>query len=274
MKTRNGFVSNSSSSSFVVAFPKKPKNAKDVLEYMFNGKEGGIGLEYYDDGLSYNQVVNAVFEDIKSSSAKKADLKMIAEVLMSRYYYHTNIGGCRSYSTGGSFDELGGYWYNKLGRYFGFDQKAMNDLRDCYIDEETKDREFRDLENKIMSKFKKKQPKYAYKGGIDNYTKLPYTDEQIRKREEYDKALEDFKNTNPEYVAYNKERRNSTNDKWSKQEKLRNKVATKDAQNFLDDNKGKFIFVISYSDSDGEKGGLMEHSNIFRNVPHITISNH
>ena len=39
MKIRNGFVSNSSSSSFVVAFPVKPKDEKELLEIMFNNKE-------------------------------------------------------------------------------------------------------------------------------------------------------------------------------------------------------------------------------------------
>ena len=36
MKIRNGFVSNSSSSSFVVAFDKEPQNEKDVHKMMFN----------------------------------------------------------------------------------------------------------------------------------------------------------------------------------------------------------------------------------------------
>ena len=35
MKIRNGFVSNSSSSSFVVAFPREPKSVKDVKEILF-----------------------------------------------------------------------------------------------------------------------------------------------------------------------------------------------------------------------------------------------
>ena len=35
MKIRNGFVSNSSSSSFVVAFPREPKSLDDVKEILF-----------------------------------------------------------------------------------------------------------------------------------------------------------------------------------------------------------------------------------------------
>jgi hypothetical protein len=55
---------------------------------------------------------------------------------------------------------------------------------------------------------------------------------------------------------------------------LQEKIAEEDAQNFLDDNKGKFIFIISYSDNDGTQGCTMEHGNIFRNVPHVRISQH
>jgi hypothetical protein len=36
MKTRSGLVSNSSSSSFVVVFNKKPESAGDVKRQLFN----------------------------------------------------------------------------------------------------------------------------------------------------------------------------------------------------------------------------------------------
>ncbi|HMZ46899.1 MAG TPA: gliding motility-associated C-terminal domain-containing protein [Chitinophagaceae bacterium] len=43
MKIRNGFVSNSSSSSFIVLFPKEPKNATDVKNMLF--KEDKVARE-------------------------------------------------------------------------------------------------------------------------------------------------------------------------------------------------------------------------------------
>ena len=40
MKRRTGFVSNSSSSSFIVAFPHKPVDCKEMEELLFRGNPG------------------------------------------------------------------------------------------------------------------------------------------------------------------------------------------------------------------------------------------
>lgn len=275
MKHRNGFVSNSSSSSFIVAFFKKPRTVNAVLEFMFDGKEGGIGLEYYDNGLSYNQVSQIIYDDIKNGNAKKVNLKMLTEELMGRYYYHPN-DGCYSFCNGAYYDEFGGYWYYKLGRYFGSNQKLMNKLRDMQISEAKKDIELREKEKAIMAESKIKEPKnkWAYKDGIDDHTKKPYTKKEIKDRERYDKEIENFQKTNPKYIAYRKEENDFRHDRWDKLEKLRRKIAECDAKNFLKDNQGKFIFAVSYSDNDGEQQSIMEHAKVFRNVPHIAISNH
>ena len=71
MKIRNGFVSNSSSSSFVVAFPENPRDAEHVREMMF----GDITqLEYpydiYDNRqppvYTTQDIAGTVFHDIQS----------------------------------------------------------------------------------------------------------------------------------------------------------------------------------------------------------------
>ena len=63
MKIRNGFVSNSSSSSFVVIFPKEPKNAEDVKKMLFKEEQ-----YYYDpwneDKWTTEEVAETVWEDI------------------------------------------------------------------------------------------------------------------------------------------------------------------------------------------------------------------
>lgn len=80
MKIRNGFVSNSSSSSFVVAFPRKPLTAKDVKEILF-GKERYFPTYYprddQDKVVSTTKIAKTVFNDIENQSPN--DKKSILE---------------------------------------------------------------------------------------------------------------------------------------------------------------------------------------------------
>jgi len=68
MKIRNGFVSNSSSSSFVVAFPSEPKDQEDLREMMFDSGERTIS--YYDYSCDVERVVDEVFRDLKKATIK------------------------------------------------------------------------------------------------------------------------------------------------------------------------------------------------------------
>ena len=271
MKIRNGFVSNSSSSSFVVAFPKKPKNAKDVQEFMFKGKEGGLSAYDYD-GLSYAQVSSTVFDDIKRGNAKKATKKDIVEIFNGRYHYYPNNHNV--FWNGRITDEDGGAWTGKLGRYYGNNQKLMQQLKEVIVEDESRSIELQKEEFDMVEKGVGKQPKYAYKGGTDSYTNKPYTDDDIKKQEVYQKKREHFTKTDEKYLAFNKKKWADNDVKWKKTHDLSDKIAEEDAQNFMDDNKGKFIFIVSYSDNDGQNGCTMEHGNIFRHVPHVVISQH
>ena len=62
MKIRNGFVSNSSSSSFVVAFPKKPENQQELQDMMFTSFQQSISL--YDNNVSTEEICRLVFHEI------------------------------------------------------------------------------------------------------------------------------------------------------------------------------------------------------------------
>jgi len=84
MKIRNGFVSNSSSSSFVVIFPREPKSASDVKEMLFKDRSDYANpYQYGDDECSWstNTVANTVWTDI--CSQKKNDFVSAIEVLNS-----------------------------------------------------------------------------------------------------------------------------------------------------------------------------------------------
>jgi hypothetical protein len=50
--------------------------------------------------------------------------------------------------------------------------------------------------------------------------------------------------------------------------------AVKDGTEFYNSAKGKQIYALSYADNDGPFGSMMEHGDVFRNIPNKQISQH
>jgi len=279
MKIRNGFVSNSSSSSFVVAFPSEPKNYDNVFEMMFHGKEGGISV-YDTEGMSHSQIAHRVWNDIKNGTddrsygygktipAKKDD---IIEEFSGRYYY--SPADSNTFWFGQLRDELGGSWMEPIDKYCGNNKAAMDKLREFIINSNKKEKELNQKMNDIIkNEFKLKRPKFAYKNGKDGKTGKPYTDEAIKTYDDYSNALNEFRKEHKEYKALRDEELNTFRNKWEEQDRLARRIAKTDAEVFLEDNKEAFIVILSYADDGGESA--LEHGDIFRNVPHIQISHH
>ena len=61
---------------------------------------------------------------------------------------------------------------------------------------------------------------------------------------------------------------------WKKKDVLKEKLAIIDARKFMEDNEGKYISMLSYSDNDGEFGCAMEHGGIFSGLSHVEINCH
>lgn len=271
MKTRKGFVSNSSSSSFIVVFPKVPKNAKEVQEIMFHGKEGGLSV-YEFDGLSFSQISKIVYNDIKD--LQPATKKDLIDLLSQRYHYSPPNSNCTL--MGVRSDELGGQWYCRGERFWGTDNKLLMELRDFVIEEKIKENARREKMFRIDREFtsKHKQPKYAYKNGTDPDTKKPYTHEDFKAYEDWNKKLEEHRKNSAEYQALDKEEKESWRPQWEKEDKLRKALAAKDAAALLKEFKGQTIYILEYGDHDGSTGCTMEHGGVFKNLHHIRISQH
>lgn len=78
MKVRKGFVSNSSSSSFIVPFPKGFEPTQDnVMEYLFKGE--GKYMSYYDCVADLGRVTQVIANDMVSQDPNKNE--KLVEVL-------------------------------------------------------------------------------------------------------------------------------------------------------------------------------------------------
>jgi len=89
MKIRQGFVSNSSSSSFVVIFPKEPNDVIDVKNMLFSKGETFYSNPYqYGDneyGWSTDEVAETIWNDI--SKQEKNNFKRAEEIITSGTSY-------------------------------------------------------------------------------------------------------------------------------------------------------------------------------------------
>lgn len=77
MKIRNGFVSNSSSSSFIVAFPRAPKDKEEVRQILFGAKTT-IKTPYDDNPTSTDKIASTIWNDIKPQQQWSPDARETA----------------------------------------------------------------------------------------------------------------------------------------------------------------------------------------------------
>ena len=85
MKIRKGFVSNSSSSSFVVAFSHKPESVEELQGIMFGKQQWHYtGIYSKPQDTPTKPIVEAVFKEIKDK--KNANKKEIQESIAGGYF--------------------------------------------------------------------------------------------------------------------------------------------------------------------------------------------
>jgi hypothetical protein len=65
VKLRAGFVSNSSSSSFIVAFPKNFKPTPEAIKVYLFPRRKALVVQYYDEVLSIDDAVRRIYAQMK-----------------------------------------------------------------------------------------------------------------------------------------------------------------------------------------------------------------
>ena len=261
MKIRNGFVSNSSSSSFIVAFHHKPTSLEDLKLMMFGSMPGAIS---YDENtsLTYDEIVKVVYNDIctitKDKILKELSGKYICYVDDSISFYNRTL-------------QDGATWYIDYDEY-GVSLATDKNLR-CKLVQlekvvENLRKNNRDEEEKLLEK----------NVGI----RVSYPTREKDDRTKYNEYQE-------KYIKYRdtKEFKEFTSNRWKNYNKIqeqidviRKQMAEKDYEVFInklksfDSTTDWFITIVEYSDNDGDFYSAMEHGNIFRNIPHFVISKH
>jgi hypothetical protein len=103
MKTRNGFVSNSSSSSFIVAFPRLPSSVEDMKRILFGNDEVYSSPWTWDDPPRYSamEVAERVYNDLLQYLKEHTvnDEKEITETLSHGWYVVGDAGSRFGFET-------------------------------------------------------------------------------------------------------------------------------------------------------------------------------
>jgi len=121
MKIRNGFVSNSSSSSFILKLGKLPTSVEET-KVMFYGENPPILTNFWDDAISTQKVAEVLFKDFKDPDTMNLN-QMISEV-------KEELGGFDEYSYREGYDFVEGTEFgdefNKLYDKIKYFEKTSN----------------------------------------------------------------------------------------------------------------------------------------------------
>jgi len=219
MKIRNGFVSNSSSSSFIVLLKHKPKDVKDLMNMLFPDFEPDY------------QITGEIEDVVKPITVEEVCARVFQDII------HKQKGRYNCYSLQ---EAMGGYITE-------VDEESIVKLYDKSYAEANS------IECNLWNELNRKcNPK-----GTDlDYGKLIILFK--KEKELYKKWHLAKKNDEKARKEWEKERKKETKEFY-------NKFKAKYP-------KHKFECVLEYGDRHGEY--VLETGDIFRNVPHITISNH
>lgn len=120
MKIRQGFISNSSSSCFIIALPKEPKDNMELFHMLFGDAEPNTFIDHkYFPAVKYIDVVDRIFKDIYNVQYTIVERNDdVLWTLSCQYYFDKHNISCNS----------------RIGRYCGSDPKLYQTLKEKYFE--------------------------------------------------------------------------------------------------------------------------------------------
>jgi hypothetical protein len=235
MKTRTGFVSNSSSSSFIIPYNRNFRYKKKLQLVAF-GFDKSFNL--YDDEYSINEMLDRLHIDL--TTTPKAKVKDIIEELSGRY---------SSYDFPDIHKNSNSWYYKEEDSYKYTDDRLKISFHDVCLKHETLSNEYyakrQEYHNQVPEKFR------------DDYKKQ-------------DKWLKAHTN----YAFFEKDHSTQMNKLWEEEDKLRKKLARADFEELRKKHKRFVLLSYSDNDSRLEvaleHGGIVEKLS----VDVIRISHH
>jgi len=148
MKIRQGFVSNSSSSSFIVMWDNEPKSAEEIRALLFGGAET---WDYYDNVESTQRLAEEVFNDTKEITKQE-----IRDYIRNQF----SFWGDHWYSKGYKADETLCKQYEEEYKAAEEEEKVLRELEKEYTQAE---------KNRILRK--RKLERVLDESSLDEYEK-------------------------------------------------------------------------------------------------------